>query len=340
MNLSASGKQVETSRPDRWPPALFPLRTSSERVTQPMKQLIVNADDLGISVSTNLAIERGFRRGILRSASLMTNMEASLHACRQVLQRNPTLGAGLHLCLTSGRPVLPAVEVPSLVGADGFFRHGFFGLVRLLRSASREDALTQIAAEWTAQADRMEEWGVAMDHIDSHQHVHNIPALFAIAAEIAHARGVAIRVSDERMFWSGHVGRRCWDAIRRGGLVKKLLLSHFSEKIRREGNLPACVDHYFGVVHSGRMILARLLEIVRRLPEGITEINVHPGAAVWSDSALDCSREDQKFLRRPERAAELDAVLSPIIREELRAHEIELTQFGQILSSQKRRLTA
>jgi len=44
------------------------------------KYLIVNADDLGISVSTNLAIGRAHAEGLATSASLMANMPAARHA--------------------------------------------------------------------------------------------------------------------------------------------------------------------------------------------------------------------------------------------------------------------
>jgi chitin disaccharide deacetylase len=299
-----------------------------------MKRLIVNADDLGLSVPTNLAIERGFRHGMLSSASLMVNMDAVHHAHQHVLRGNPMLGVGLHLCLTSGRPVLAPAEVPLLVDNDGSFCHGFVGLLRLLHSARAAEAQAQIAEEFAAQAHRIDSLGVRIDHIDSHQHVHMIPEIFAVAGPMAQRRGVAIRMSDERIPWTGHTVQRICDAVVRGGLAKKLVLSHFAASIRRCGMTPHCTDHYFGVVHSGRMVLARMLEIVGRLPEGITEINLHPGAGVWSGSPDECSRQDQQFMRDPARAAELNALLSPAFRQELIAQRIELVRFGDVINSQ------
>jgi chitin disaccharide deacetylase len=301
-----------------------------------MKRLILNADDMGISVPTNLAIERAFRQGALGSASLMANMGAARHACQEVLRRNPALGVGLHLCLTSGRPVLSSAEVPLLAGKNGLFRHGFFGLLRLVHSARRAEALKQIADEWAAQAQRLDNLGVRIDHLDSHQHVHIIPGIFAVAARMAERRGIAIRISDERFSWSGRAGRRLGDAIARGGLAKKLILSRFAAANRRDGLAPRSADHYYGVVHTGRMNLARLLEIVRRLPEGTTEISLHPGTGIWSGAAEECSREDRKFLNHPDRAAEFDALLSPIFRDELTDQKIELARFRDVFSPRDR----
>ena len=72
-----------------------------------------------------------------------------------------------------------------LVGKDGSSRHKFFGLYRLIHSAHGKEALDQIADEWAAQAQRLDGLGVHIDHIDSHQHVHMIPEIFAIAAQMA-----------------------------------------------------------------------------------------------------------------------------------------------------------
>ena len=98
------------------------------------KYVVVNADDLGITRSTNLAIRQAFREGIVTSASLMANMTAFQHALDHVVYQNPGLGIGIHLCLTSGKPVLPPAQVPLLVDRQGHFCRGFLGLYRLVRS--------------------------------------------------------------------------------------------------------------------------------------------------------------------------------------------------------------
>ena len=72
--------------------------------------LVVNADDFGITRGVNMAIEQAHREGILTSASLMANMPHREHAVQAVLASNPKLGAGLHLCLTSGRSVSPPCD--------------------------------------------------------------------------------------------------------------------------------------------------------------------------------------------------------------------------------------
>ena len=96
--------------------------------------------------------------------------------------------------------MLDSRDLPLLVDGDGFFHRGFIGLFRLVHSRRANEALEQIERECTAQTERLESLGFELDHVDSHQHVHMIPQIFRIAAALAAARGIAIRVADEPLF--------------------------------------------------------------------------------------------------------------------------------------------
>ena len=91
-----------------------------------MRQVVITADDLGIAVETNRAVEVAYREGILTSASIMANMPAFLDAVA-MLRRNPGLGQGVHLVLTSGKPISPPDRIPLLVNREGLFRYGNLG---------------------------------------------------------------------------------------------------------------------------------------------------------------------------------------------------------------------
>ena len=65
------------------------------------------ADDFGLTVSVNDAVERAFRAGKLNAASLMVAGDAAADAVRRA-RALPGLHVGLHLVVVEGPAVLPA----------------------------------------------------------------------------------------------------------------------------------------------------------------------------------------------------------------------------------------
>src|ERR1700761_7926718 len=88
-----------------------------------MKNLIVNADDLGWTEGVNRGIVEAHRKGLVTSTSLLANgcaFESAVKAAR----RNPELGVGVHLNLCDGVPKAPVKEVSGLVNGGGRFEGG------------------------------------------------------------------------------------------------------------------------------------------------------------------------------------------------------------------------
>ena len=83
-----------------------------------MRQLIVNADDFGLTEAVSSGILDAHRNGIVTSTTLMANGEA-FDAAVAMSRRAPRLGIGVHLNLTSGKPVSPAQRIPSLIDRRG-----------------------------------------------------------------------------------------------------------------------------------------------------------------------------------------------------------------------------
>src|SRR5229473_8150417 len=95
-----------------------------------MKQLIVNADDFGITRGITDGIVEGHRRGMITSATIMANMPAFAYAAH-VARSYPSLGIGLHLNLIDGPPVSPD-PLPGLVNARGSFWGSVGALIKQL----------------------------------------------------------------------------------------------------------------------------------------------------------------------------------------------------------------
>ena len=147
--------------------------------------LIVNADDFGLSKGQNYGIIEACRRGVVTSTTALINGEAVEHAA-QLSRELPELGVGMHFVLTLGLPLSPM---------PGLTRDGQLG--KWIWEMAEQDALPldEIARELDCQFNRFVDlFGREPTHIDSHHHVHMIPAIFPLVAEFAQRKGVAMRV--------------------------------------------------------------------------------------------------------------------------------------------------
>ena len=113
-----------------------------------LRSLVVNADDLGLTMGVNNGIFDAYDRGILTSASLFANAPATADAIRRAHDR-PSLGVGCHLALVDGQPTLQPGRVPTLVADDGRFRPSWKPfIVACLRG---QVSLVEVESELTAQ---------------------------------------------------------------------------------------------------------------------------------------------------------------------------------------------
>jgi predicted glycoside hydrolase/deacetylase ChbG (UPF0249 family) len=119
-------------------------------------------------------------------------------------------------------------------------------------------------------------------HLDSHQHVHNEQPVRSILDRIAGELDVPVR--------------------------------HYSPVIRSEGR-------FYGQSNTGdplhdHISAACLIELLRNLPEGVTELTCHPG--------YGC---EVATMYRSERETELLALCDPAVRRVLSEEDIELVSF-------------
>lgn len=78
------------------------------------RQVIINADDFGLSPAINDGIIKAYQSGGITSTSMMVNMPGFDHAVHAA-QSLPDFGIGLHFNLTYGCPVCDPGSVSSLV---------------------------------------------------------------------------------------------------------------------------------------------------------------------------------------------------------------------------------
>jgi predicted glycoside hydrolase/deacetylase ChbG (UPF0249 family) len=250
-----------------------------------LKNLIVNADDLGWTDGVNRGIVETFHHGIVTSTSLLAN-GAAFAGGVEAARSAPGLGVGVHLNLSDGPPVADRETVTSLLNNDGEFAGGPENL--LLRRARRGLSLAEVENEWDAQIQKVRDAGISPTHLDGHKHVHMLPGLFEIALKLAKRHDIgAIRVSLEasslRAALSSGSKRNAGVVMKQGVQARglKLLARDAREQAGRAGISTA--DYFCGIAQTGELTREGMEQFVKSLPDGTTELMCHPG---YADAAL------------------------------------------------------
>lgn len=283
--------------------------------------LIVTADDFGMSLDVNEAVEEAHRKGILTCASLVVTGDAAEDAVRRA-RRMPGLGVGLHLALLAAPPASPPETVPVLMhpGGGGLgFAPGLTGL----RIATSKSAFDQARREIQAQLELYRKTGLPLDHLDGHWHFHQHPRILRAATELAGQYGLrAVRVPYEPAFPSWRVAG-CRELPRRVGMAgaHRLLAAHMRRRLRMAGMVYN--DWFFGMYDGGALDKAYLLRLIARPLPGITEIGLHPAIRRWSGPHAppgDWRAED-----------ELAALVDPEVVEAYRSGPARLIRFSDLV---------
>ena len=217
-----------------------------------MRQLIVNADDFGLTEQVNRGIIDAHREGIVTSTTLMANGGA-FDAAVSMGRREYDLGIGVHLNLTEGLPVSPAFEIPTLVD-----RHGRLHLNprRLLHGVvTRQVNLAEAKTELWQQIWKVFDTGILPTHLDGHKHVHILPGVSDIVVRLAQEFSIrSIRCPWEATprfpfsVWT----RNSWTAAAKQYLLGRtvsVFAGCFKEKLAKAGLVSPA--HFYGLSQTG-----------------------------------------------------------------------------------------
>jgi hopanoid biosynthesis associated protein HpnK len=251
-------------------------------VTIAVRQLAITADDFGASARINAAVVRAARDGVLTGTSWMAGGAAADEALALV-RGLPRLALGVHLTCVMGRAVLPPRLIPDLVDHDGRFprsptRQG-------LRLAASRASRVQLRDELRAQIERCLGAGCRPRHLDAHLDFHVHPAVFPVVAALAREYGVAaVRVPRDPLrpalaFDRRHAARKLTEAAIFALLCRRAVAVARSYGVR-------VADRVYGHHQTGAVDEAYLLDVIARLPAGVSELYCHPGAADGQDDEL------------------------------------------------------
>jgi len=288
-----------------------------------LKNLIVNADDLGWTHGVNRGILEAFHKGIVTSASLLANGEAFADGV-ELTRSAPNLGVGVHLNLSDGAPLARRDEAESLLDERGMFKGGPESL--LVRLARRGLALEEVEVEWEAQVQAVQKAGIEPTHLDGHRHVHMLPGLFEIALKLAKRHGIgSIRVSLEtstlRAALASGSSQKTSVVMKQGMQARGLkLLARDAREMAEKAGI-ATTDYFCGIAQTGEFTKEGVLRLLKALPEGTTELMCHPG---YADEKLKKSATRLQQSRQKE----LDILTDTEVRKNVASEGIRLIDYG------------
>jgi len=152
-------------------------------------KLIINADDLGANERLNAAILELMTARRITSATVIVNGPAFDSAVRSITHF-PECSFGIHLNVSAFEPLTKHPQLRAL-------REAGEQVPNQVRSVPLSASLVKaVHEEWRAQILAARRAGLSITHIDSHHHVHTLPALFLALKGVQREFGIRkVRIS-------------------------------------------------------------------------------------------------------------------------------------------------
>ena len=151
--------------------------------------LIITADDFGASRNINEGIKIAADKKAITAISVMSNFTESLPELKEISENHPDIGIGIHLNIVTGRPILDAEQIPSLVNPGGSF-YKINELLPRIKSISIDDLRKELRAQILAVA----KYDIKIDHLSYQFGILSIyTPFFEIVTELAREFSVPVR---------------------------------------------------------------------------------------------------------------------------------------------------
>jgi hopanoid biosynthesis associated protein HpnK len=141
-------------------------------------------------------------------------------------------------------------------------------------------ARAQLLAEVTAQFEAFARTGLPFDHVNAHKHFHLHPTIAGTILKV----GKKFRMRAARLpIEPRAVLAKVEPGAYRAEPVVDLWASLARDRFRRAGILVP--DQVFGLKWSGAMTAERVKGLIEHLPQGLSEIYLHPAVGAYPGSA-------------------------------------------------------
>ena len=278
------------------------------------KNLVINADDYGLTKGVNSAIlELLYARRITSTSVMAARLDHIAATQLREVRKELGVSLGMHVTLTE----LPALSgVSSLTDQTGNLpkreqldRLAIYNRLRIV----------DLVREIGAQAQRLRELGIHPVHLDTHQNVGAIPQVFFSLLLFARRNGVRIMRNNRRLYADAY---------------GKSLLKLTSYNVIKEGIKSgySAVGRLAGIRYAGRILELKVPgwkadldawhRLARLCPEGTFEVFVHPA---YVDDQL---AQSTKYVEA--RAQEFHALMDERLHKAWTTNGVNLIPHGNI----------
>ncbi|RVE68841.1 hypothetical protein OJAV_G00095730 [Oryzias javanicus] len=323
--------------------ARFPVRFrlaragpwETRRMPQPRLLLVITGDDFGYCPRRNQGIVDCFLAGGISNVSLLVNAAAAKEAAD--LAKRHQISIGLHANLSEGTPVCQMLQKSSsLTNQRGFF-HGKMGFRQSLERGQL--CMKQVEMELRAQVKRFVELtGHLPDHMDGHQHVHVLPEVRDVFAQVMSDHRIRFtRVPVEPGLhscqWLPEHLHSFYSQVEKDALD--------SMAVFRQNGI-RWPDVYLGLTTMGQNMSVPHLQRALRLALAAgqiggtsggacvtAELMVHPGYPSHPQEG-GCGEGPDDFSQSPERQHELSVLRDPSVAALLTQEKVQLCAFKDL----------
>lgn len=256
-------------------------------------KLIINADDLGLSLGVNEAILRSHNDGYLTHASLMANTDFFDHAIKEIIPNSKNLKVGFHINLTCCKALSENCEISD---NNGLLSNNF---VKLLFLRKTKKVLTSIENEIETQLLKLKDNNVDISHIDGHEHVHVIPSINKIVKKIARKYNIErVREINESFSTSFRYNLRTASIANIIKLFLLKFLSQFNSNSKRV--------EFYTILNTCEINEDNLFNYLQNSQNKTIEIMLHPSLSQFDTNYKGLDERFLDFLRSKYRKQEYD----------------------------------
>ena len=256
-----------------------------------MKHLIINADDYGMDDETSRGIRYVWEKNRISATSIMPTEEGFYNSVEIFKSSNLNIPIGVHLSISGGTPISNLNN--SSITSNNKFSIDEFDLKKISQIDPDE-----IELEFDSQIKKVIDSKISISHIDNHMfYIYLNPKAFERVVKLSNKYNIPLR-------WPfGKNKNDIINSFTKNMDIKEEIISELSKyyDYLKSTLTNKTTDFYFQIPYNSSFESKNitLMNIINHLPDGVSELCLHPGYGSENrenDLKILCSDEFQSLI--------------------------------------------